>query len=72
MNAQKARDYGSLAGMLFILACWGVNWLITPMAHPEASRARELAVVAQVLISGALALWCWRLATRESRPTPAT
>lgn len=72
MNAKKARDYGALAGMLLMLACWSVNWLITPMAHPEASRARELAVVAQVLISGALALWCWQRATRESKPTPAT
>ena len=44
--------------MLTVIACWGVNWLLgSPM---ETSTAREGAVVVQVVVAAALAMWCWR------------
>jgi hypothetical protein len=70
MNAEKARQYGALAGMLFTIAAWGCNWLITPISHPTASSARQTAVVVQVLITAGLAAWCWRIAGQAARAEP--
>jgi hypothetical protein len=60
MDAEKARRNGALAGMFMTIAAWGGNWLITPAAHPDASSARQAAVIAQVVIMAALAIWFWR------------
>jgi hypothetical protein len=64
MSTQRARQYAFLAGMLTMMACWGANWLLG--APPDASTAREAAVVAQVLVSAVLGAWCWRRSARGS------
>ena len=62
MNTRRARQYAFLAGMLTMVACWGGYWLIS--SHAGASVAQERAVIAQVVIGGVLALWCWRHSAR--------
>lgn len=67
MDAEMARRYdGALTVMFALLAAWGVYWPITPAAHPKASTVRQAAVVGQVLVTAALALWFWRRAGRAS------
>ena len=50
-----------------MLAAMGGNWLITPMAHPDASSMLRVGVVAQVVVGLAVAVWCWRLAGRGAK-----
>ncbi|MGH7576541.1 MAG: hypothetical protein ACREM1_15625 [Longimicrobiales bacterium] len=61
MDARRARGYGVLVGMLLMVSANGLHWFITP-ADLEASTIRKVAVVAQVLVAAALALWVWRRA----------
>ncbi len=56
MSPNRAFDSGMLAGMLFALAASGVNWLISPTSHPDATTTRVVAVVVQAVGSLALAL----------------
>ena len=70
MSADKSkRDFGrgTVAGMLVILAADGVNWLITPMSHPEAGSAHQIAVIAQVVVCLAAAAWLY-LAWKRDLP----
>jgi|GEM_PF-4370297 len=66
MDVEKARGNGALAGMFLTIAAWGGNWLITPAAHPDASSAHQAAVIAQVVLSAALAIWFWRRGGRAA------
>lgn len=66
MDVERARGNGALAGMFMMIAAIGINWLITPAAHPDASTAQQVGVIAQVIVSAALTLWFWRRAGRTS------
>lgn len=67
METENARKYGALSGVFLMLAAMGGNWLITPMAHPDASSMLRVGVVAQVVVGLAVAVWCWRLAGRGAK-----
>lgn len=66
MTADNARPLAFVAGMLTVVAADGVNWLVTP--HADASSARQIGVVLQVIVCAAVAWWCWR---RSGRVAPA-
>ena len=69
MSSDKLLDHtfgrGALFGFLVTMAADGVHWLITPMAHPEASTARFYAVVAQIVVCIAVAAWLYVRRPRE-------
>ena len=67
MHAEKARQYGAIAGMLAVVAGWSGNWLITPLSHPSASSTRQIAVVLQLVVAALLAAWYWRRAGQAAR-----
>lgn len=77
MDIKQARAGGALAGMFLTIAAWSFNWLITPAAHPDASSVREMAVIAQVVITAALGIWFWRRSGRvvsassDAHPSPS-
>lgn len=54
---------GAVFAFLLTMAADGIHWLITPMSHPDASDARTYAVVAQIIVCGAIAAWVY--ATRR-------
>ena len=70
MREQKAFDLGVLAGFLFAVAAFSVNWLITPMSHPSASSLQRAGVIAQALLSLGIALFLV-LRRRTPRPSPS-
>jgi hypothetical protein len=41
------------------MAAAGVNWLITPMSHPDATPLRSMQVIVQVIVGTVLAVYCW-------------
>ncbi|HST07221.1 MAG TPA: hypothetical protein VLJ83_03580 [Gemmatimonadaceae bacterium] len=57
MVEQKAFDRGMVAGFLFAVAAFSVNWLISPMNHPDASQFRQIGVIAQALVAFAIGLF---------------
>ena len=67
-SVEHARGWGALSGMLIMVAAFGGNWLITPMAHPDAGRLRTYGVIAQVLACTAAAIWSWTRATKSPDP----
>jgi len=58
MKRPNQFDAGMLAGMLFIFAALGGNWLITPARHPESTPFQLWATVAGIVIcvAGAVAM----------------
>jgi hypothetical protein len=63
---------GVLAGLLLSLGAQAIHWFITPMAHPDASTARELGVVIQAAVGFGGALWlCLRQRRRTTLSTAA-
>lgn len=73
MDIEKARSNGALSGVFLMIAASGAYWLNTP--HPDASGARQSAVVLQVILGAVLAIWFWhrggRAASRSSDTDPA-
>jgi len=72
MNTDAIRRNAFLSGMFSVGGAWGVNWLITPAAHPDASSLWVAAVVAQIVVCGVLAIWFWRRAGSSAQPDPTT
>lgn len=67
----RARSFGFLGGLMLAVAAAGVNWLITPMDHPDASALQSLLVIVQVVVGTVLAVWCWVAAGRVGEePVP--
>lgn len=67
----RARSFGFLGGLMLAMAAAGVFWLITPMAHPNATTLRSLLVITQVVLGVVLAVWCWVAAGRVGEePVP--
>ncbi|MFN2316551.1 MAG: hypothetical protein ABR551_04260 [Gemmatimonadales bacterium] len=60
----RARSFGFLGGLMLAMAAVGVFWLVTPMAHPDATALQSLLVIAQVVLGVVLAVWCWVAAGR--------
>jgi drug/metabolite transporter (DMT)-like permease len=60
----RARSFGFLGGLMLAMAAAGVFWLITPMAHPDATALQSLLVIVQVVVGTVLAVWCWVAAGR--------
>lgn len=56
-DPRRVFDNGMLAGMALMLGGISVNWLITPMSHPDASTARTIGIAVQAVVSFGLALW---------------
>jgi hypothetical protein len=73
MTSITSRRWAFLSGMLTLVACWGINWFVSGAA--VATIGRQAAVGAQVLVSGVLALWCWRrsasVGTKAGQHAPA-
>ena len=67
MKERRAFDLGMLAGFFLSLAAYSVNWLITPMRHPNASAFEHSAVVVQAFLSLGIALFL--LLRRRPRPS---
>jgi hypothetical protein len=61
---------GALFGMCLIIAANGVNWLITPMRHPNAGTAKTVAVIVQIVVAASVAIWLY-LRQRRVPPLPA-
>lgn len=59
-----ARFFGFLGGMMAMVAVCGIHWLITPMAHPDATALQSFLVIGQVVLGVVLAVWCWVAAGR--------
>ena len=57
MGERRSFDDGMLAGLLFALAGWAGNWLITPMRHPDAGPLRVALVVGQAVVCVSVAVW---------------
>ena len=70
MNDTKVFRYGWFAGFLMAIAAQGGNWLISPMAHPDASPLRRYGVIAQVVVCLGFSLW-FTLRKRSSIPPAA-
>jgi hypothetical protein len=70
----RARFFGFLGGMMLMVAADGVHWLLTPLAHPDATALRSLLVIGQVVLGVVLAVWCWVAAGRvgESKKQDAS
>lgn len=66
MDVERARGYGALAGVFLMIAAFGANWLMAP--QPDASTARQVAVIAQMVVSAALAIWFWRRGGQAASP----
>jgi hypothetical protein len=58
-GVNRARSFGFLGGLMVAVAASGVNWLITPSAHPDASPLRSMLVIVQVIVGTVLAVYCW-------------
>jgi hypothetical protein len=65
----RARSFGFLGGLMLAMAAAGVFWLITPIAHPDATPLRTLLVITQVVLGVVLAVWCWVAAGRVGEET---
>jgi hypothetical protein len=58
MTNLENRRYAFLAGMLAVVACWGLNRLI---AGPQAdSWLRTAAILAQIVVGAGASWWCWQ------------
>ena len=53
-----------LGGLMMAVAASGVNWLITPMAHPDATPFQSTRVIAQVILGTVREVYCWVAAGR--------
>jgi hypothetical protein len=73
MDVEKARGNGALSGVFLMIAASGAYWLNTP--HPDASSARQAAVIMQVILGAVLAIWFWhrggRVTSGSSRTHPS-
>lgn len=56
---------GILIGVLITIFADGVHWFITPNSH-DASSARRIAVLVQMLVVAAIAFLVWRRAKRDA------
>jgi len=63
-GVNRARSFGFLGGLMLAVAASGVNWLITPMAHPDATPFQSTLVIVQVILGTVLAVYCWVAAGR--------
>ena len=67
MSGNKAFDRGVLAGVLLSVGASAMHWFITPAAHPDASTARHVGVIAEALIGFGGCAWpIWRNRQRAS------
>jgi len=66
MSVNEIRSAGYLSGLLTMIAASGIYWLLTSAAGTQASTARELAVWAQVIVTGLPAILFWRRAGRAA------
>ena len=57
MSNSSAFERGVFAGILVAFGASAVNWLITPMSHPDASTLRTVGVVLQAVLGLGLGLW---------------
>ncbi len=69
MPTNNSSGRAAVAFMLALVGGHAVQWLITPMQHPDASDARAVAVVVQAIAGWVGFAW---LASRESRARRAT
>lgn len=65
MPARQAFDWGTLAGMLFMVGANGVHWMITPMRHPHASPLETWSVIAQIVLGFGVGIYLY--ASRRPR-----
>jgi hypothetical protein len=64
--------FGILRGLMLAMSASGVCWLVTPMAHPDATAMQSLLVIAQVVLGVVLAVWCWVAAGRAQEESAST
>jgi len=57
MSNHSGFDRGVLAGLLIAVGGSAVNWMITPMSHPDASRLRTIGVAIQALLGLGIGIW---------------
>jgi hypothetical protein len=64
-DENKGFERGVMCGLLVSLAAQGGHWLITPIAHPDASTARYVGVWMQIIICAAGAAYLARVARKS-------
>jgi len=57
MNNHSGFDRGVLAGLLIAVGGSAVNWMITPMSHPDASNLRTIGVAIQAVVALGIGFW---------------
>lgn len=57
MSDSSEFERGVFAGILAALGANAVNWLITPMSHPDASTQRTVAVAIQAVLGLGIGIW---------------
>jgi hypothetical protein len=71
-GVNRARSFGFLGGLMLAVAASWVNWLITPMSHPDATPLLSMLVIVQVIVGTVLAVYCWVAGGRVGEePSPA-
>ncbi len=63
----QCRRHAFLAGMLTLVACWGVNRLVVGQA---ADPMRTAMVVAQIVAAAGGAWWFWHRSAMKRSPEP--
>ena len=57
MSNHSGFDRGVLAGLLIAVGGSAVNWMITPMSHPDASNLRTAGIDIQAVLGLGIGIW---------------
>ena len=57
MSNSSEFERGVFAGIIIAFGASAVNWLITPMSHPDASTLRTVGVAVQAILGLGIGVW---------------
>jgi len=57
MSNSSEFERGVFAGIIIAFGANAVNWLITPMSHPDASTLRTVGVAVQAILGLGIGVW---------------
>jgi hypothetical protein len=57
MSNSSEFERGVFAGLIIAFGASAVNWLITPMSHPDASTLRTIGVAVQAILGLGVGVW---------------
>ena len=57
MSNSSGFERGVIAGILVAIGASAINWLITPMNHPDASMLHNVGVAIQAIVGLGVGIW---------------